>query len=263
MNRSFTERGSMSVLAVGCTAGLVGLLLVLLVFDQVWLGYMRSQMVADAAAWGALEGLRPGMEEELGRRARVNLDSFWSDVSAAASRRVDDWEAWYRDRYEPDPDDYEDEEAYREAVREFLADLREQRARRYRAYREDEVWGRKPEIANLLLDGNPLPLSIQVRHFLTAQERACAIRAAAEHQAREMTAVAHRIAVANGADLASSPVVEVEGSTPGILARIALPLRFLLVERYFKSEHRALEGRALVQIRSVAGAPVHMPDTCP
>lgn len=263
MTRRPGDRGSMSLLAVAFTAGLAGVLLLLLAFYQVWLTYMRSQMVADAAAWGALEGLRPGMEAELARRAQVNVNAFWGTVNATVSERVADWEDWYRRWYEPNPDDFEDEETYREAYQQFLAELREGRTDRRRSYREQEVRRRKPEIAGLLLSGRPLPLSVQVQYFLSAQERGCAIQAAARDHAGEMTAVARRITTANEGDLADSPDLVVEEGVPGILARVALPLRLLLSNANLAPEHRSLEGRARVQIRAVAGVPVRVPDTCP
>lgn len=272
MRNRRAEAGSASLLAVGCTVGLGGLLLVLLAFYQVWLVHMRSELVADAAAQGALEALRPRLADELRRRGEANLEALLAELSAAAEAYVATWELNYRADRAPAAGDYPTDAAYQQAVQAFEQDLARQREQVRRQAQEAEVWKRKGEIAPVLIrylrareehqPAEPLPLVSLVRHFLTAEERGCAVWAAAGEHRDELTAAATRLAEDNGAGLAAPPNLEEEGGTPGLQAAVRVPLRLLVANRYLGEGQRYLEGRARVFIRGVLGEPVTVPAHC-
>lgn len=254
--------GNMSLVAVASCFGLVGLLVVLLAFYQVWLRHMHGQLVADAATQAAVEALRPGIGAELQRQGEANLSAFWAEVNRAVAGRLEAWEAHYRELYEPNPADYPDDETYQEALRQFEAGLRERRRVKRRQYREDEVRDRKPEIAELLLSGEPLPLPALVRYFLSPEERGCAVLAAARQHRRDMEEAAAELAAANGAQLAEEPTTETEGTIPGVLGQVSVPVRLGWLQDYLQARHQYVEGQARVFIRSVASEPVVIPEAC-
>lgn len=268
--RVSSQEGSMSLIALGAAIGLVGLLLVLLSFYQVWLTHMRSEQIADAAAQGALEGLYPGLQRVVEEKIDEHLRLFWREVDRAVAERLKRWESAYRARRERElgeDGDLSDED--RRLIDSEVAELAPERERQFR---EDAVRRRQAAIADALLKRyhggvrslmELVPLPALMTQFLGSEELGCAVVEAARRFRGNMTAGAARFAGVNGAEVAERPEMIIEKGTPQIRVTVAYRLRLLLWELYLPANQRRLSGTAIKSVKAIAGMSVTVPDRCP
>lgn len=213
----------------------VGLTALGLTVMGIFLTHVRAMNAADAAAEAALVALKEPMVAAMSGRSAQNLARFWDRVNQEAD---DEWES-----------DVDDEGNHLHT---------------WSYYRRRIVRREQPDIADLLLSGQPLPLLVQLQHFLTADEVGCIAKGTGETQQARMVAWAGEYSVANHAEPpGNSGVIFTADST--VKVRVYTPYRvhFFVLDKYVDESHRYLVGEADHQLRAIAGFSVRVPAWCP
>lgn len=276
------ERGSVLMMTFGIMLGIVAFSLVLFDIYAVYMGRRVAQNAADAAALGALEGLRKAADEAIVTEADRRFQSRLQLISAETSAQVSTWEHQRRtdltrqlerereaacppspesppppDTSAPEP--CPDHAGIAEEVDRMVGEDRPNVADRiYQSVIRTRI--RHADLRSAILQGRTPEAIWLVEEFLTAQDLSCVVRTVAvEHKTTWETTGGYFAAV-NGGEY---PAFEFpyDGRT-AIGVKVPVRLRLLVFDRLVPEHLRHVHAEAAVQINRFGPLPLDVRASC-